>query len=293
MRPYPWSREDSGDPDIRQWNHPSFEKDFYSHPMGMTDFAWSFVAIHTLEEMREMMIKKSLPDTLAAYSETGYRGTYNDFENARNFSRRYINYTTGNPLYLRDKTNVNRDWENYQKTGQFDSACYSGDFLSHGIDENVCYDKPFDEKTLARSINIAGFPGAAIKNRDNGININTFSHLPVLLTFDQNGSQLRAFPGDKSAVEKYNRAISHHTHPVSDPKNPVLENIYYAIIQVPWDNFSDKELFSRIYMDGTTPLEYNKNVIGGSIPTTDAIRKLPSGYLFRSHYAAVIDYEKA
>ena len=101
------------------------------------------------------------------------------------------------------------------------------------------------------------------------------------------------FPEEKSAIEKYNRAISHHTHPVSDPKKPVLENVYFAVIQVPWDNFSDKELFSRIYMDGTTPLEYNKNVPGGSIPTTDAIRKFPSGYLFRSHFAAVIDYEKA
>ena len=114
-----------------------------------------------------------------------------------------------------------------------------------------------------------------------------------MLTFDQNGSQLKAFPGEKSAIEKFNRAISQHTHPASNPKNPVLENMYYAIIQIPWDNFSDKELFSRIYMDGTTPLEYTKNAKGGNIPTTDAIRKLPSGYLFRHHYAAVIDYEKA
>ena len=292
MRPYPWSREDSGNPDIRPWNHPSWEKDFYSRPMSMTDFAWSFVAIKNLKEMREMMIAKSLPSPLAEYSETGYRGTYNDFEDARNYSRRYVNYTTGNPLYLRDKTNVNMDWENYQKTGLFDSACYSGDLFSHGIDENVCYDKPLDEKTLERSINIAGLPGAAMKNRDDGTSINKFIPLPVTLTFDQNGSQLKAFPEDIRAIEKYNKAISHHTHPESNRNNPVLENMYYSIVQVPWDNFSDKELFSRIYMDGTTPLEYNKNVVGGYIPTTDAIRELPSGYLFRHHYAAVIDYEK-
>jgi hypothetical protein len=293
MRPYPYSAGKSGNPDDKPWNHPSWEKDFYAKPMGMTDFAWSFVDIHTLEEMRDVMMEKDLPGTLAEYSETGYRGKYNDFDDAQTYSRRTVNDTNGNLLLLRDKTNVNRDWEIYQKTGQFDSACYSGDLFFHGVNENACYDKPLDEKTLARSINIAGFLGAAIKNREDGININTFTHLPVMLAFDQNGSQLRAFPGDKSAIEKYNRAISHHTHPASDPKNPVLENIYYAIIQVPWDNFSDKELFSRIYMDGTTPLEYNKNVLGGSIPTTDAIRKLPSGYLFRSHYAAVIDYEKA
>jgi hypothetical protein len=293
MRPYPYSREESGSPDFRPWNHPSWEKDFYAKPLGITDFAWSFVDIHTLEEMRAVMMEKGLPGTLAEYSETGYRGTYNDFDDAQTYSRRTVNDTNGNLLFLRDRTNVNMDWEIYTKTGQFDSACYSGDLFAHGVHENACYDKPLDEKTLARSINIAGFLGAAIKNRENGININTFTHLPVMLAFDQNGSQLRAFPGDKSAIVKYNRAISHHTHPASNPKNPVLENIYYAIIQVPWDNFSDKELFSRIYMDGTTPLEYNKNVIGGSIPTTDAIRKLPSGYLFRSHYAAVIDYEKA
>ncbi len=292
MRPYPWSREDYGNPDIRPWNHPSWEKDFYSRPMSMTDFAWSFVTIRNLKEMREMMFAKTLPLSIAEYSETGYRGTYNDFEDARNYSRRYVNYTTGNPLYLRDKTNVNMDWENYQKTGLFDAACYSGDLFAHGIDENVCYDKPLDEKTLERSINIAGLPGAAMKNRDDGTSINKFIPLPVMLTFDQNSSTLRAFPEDIRAIGKYNKAISHHTHPESNRNNPVLENMYYAIVQVPWDNFSDKELFSRIYMDGTTPLEYNKNGVGGNIPTTDAIRKLPSGYLFRHHSAAVIDYEK-
>jgi hypothetical protein len=261
--------------------------------MGMTDFAWSFVTIQTLKEMRDMMLEKSLPGTLADYSETGYLGRYNEFDDASNYSRRTVTDTSGNLLLQRDKTNVNMDWEHYKTTGLLDSACYSGDLFGHGVNENACYDKPLDEKTLARSINIAAFLGAAIKNREDGIHINTFTHLPVMLNFDQNGSQLRAFPGEKSAIEKYNRAISHHTHPASDPKNPVLENIYFAIIQVPWDNFSDKELFSRIYMDGTTPLEYNKNVQGGSIPTTDAIRKLPSGYLFRNHFAAVIDYEKA
>jgi hypothetical protein len=293
MRPLPWSREDTGNPDIKPWTHPSWEKDFHSRPMGMTDFAWSFVDTKNLAEMREMMIQKGLPSTTAGYSEKGYRGTYNAYEDARNYSRRHVNYTTGTPLYLRDKTNVNMDWEQYQATGLFDAACYSGDLYAHGIDVNVCYDKPLDEKTLARSINIAALPGAAMKNRDDGVTINTFIPIPVLLAFDQTSSQLQAFPEDKTAIEKYNRAISHHTHPRSNPKSPVLENMYYAIIQVPWDNFSDRELFSRIYMDGTTPLEYTKNVQGGSIPTTDAVRRLPSGYLFRSHYAAVIDYEKA
>jgi len=292
MRPYPWSQDDAKNPDIMPWNHPSWEKDFYSRPMGATDFAWSFVDIQTLGEMREMMIGTGLPLSIKAYSDSGYRGTYNITGDARNYSRRYVNYTTGDPLYLRDRTNVNRDWEQYKATGRFDSACYSADLLAHGIDENVCYDKPLDEKTLARSINIAGLPGAAMKNRDDGTSINKFIPLPVTLTFDRNGSQLRAFPEDVRAAEKYNKAISHHTHPESDRNNPVLENMYYAIVQVPWDNFSDKELFSRIYMDGTTPSEYNKNMVGGYIPTTDAIRNLPSGYLFRHHYAAVIDYEK-
>jgi hypothetical protein len=293
MRPFPCSREDYGNPDMIKWNHPSFEKDFYSHPMSMTDFEWSFVAIRNLKEMREMMIAKSLPSTIAAYSETGYRGTYSDYENARNYSRRQVNYTTGNPLYLRDKTNVNMDWDHYQTTGSFDSACYSEDLSAHGIDENACYDKPLDEKTLERSINIAGFLGTAMKNRDDSTSINKFIPLPATLTFDQNGSLLRAFPEDIRAIKKYNAGISHHTHPISNRNNPVLENMYFAIVHVPWDNFSDKELFSRIYMDGTTPFEYNKNVVGGYIPTTDAIRKLPSGYLFRHPYAAVIDYEKA
>lgn len=293
MRPYPYSAGKSGNPDKTPWNHPSWEKDFYSRPMGMNDFAWSFVTVQTLKEMRDMMLEKNLPGTLADYSETGYLGRYNEFDDARNYSLRSVNDTSGNLLLQRDKTNVNIDWEHYKTTGLFDSACYSGDLFGHGVNENACYDKPLDEKTLARSINIAAFLGAAIKNREDGTNINTFTHLPVILAFDQNGSKLRAFPGEKSAIEKYNRAISHHTHPVSDPKKPVLENVYFAVIQVPWDNFSDKELFSRIYMDGTTPLEYNKNVPGGSIPTTDAIRKFPSGYLFRNHFAAVIDYEKA
>jgi hypothetical protein len=261
--------------------------------MGMAGFAWSFTSVRTLGEMRAMMVAKALPASVSAYADTGYRGAYNGYEDPRNFSRRYVNDTAGNHLYLRDKTNVNADWQQYQATGLFGSACYSGDLYSHGIDENVCFDKPLDEKTLQRSINIAALPGAALKNRDDGVSINTFIPLPVLFTYDPDGSMLRVFPQELNAAEKYNKAISHHTHPVSDPKNPVLENMYFAFVQIPWDNFSDKELFSRIYMDGTTPLEYTNNVRGGSIPTTDAARKLPSGYLFRSHYAAVIDYEKA
>jgi hypothetical protein len=293
MRPYPYSREKSLQPDAKPWNHPSWESDFRANPMGTPDFEWSFVDIRNLKEMRDVMMGKILPDTLAEYIEKGYKGRYNDFEDVRNFTRLNVNYPSGNPLFLRDKTNVNMDWENYKKTGIFDSACYSGDLFSHGIDENACYDKPLDEKTLARSVNVAGFLGAAVKNREDGIHINTFTHLPVLLSFDQNDGKIKAFPKDKSPIEKYNEAISHHTHPSSDPKKLVLENIYYAIIQVPWDNFSDKELFSRIYMDGMTPLDYNKNTRGGFIPITDAIGNLPSGYLFRHHFAAVIDYEKA
>jgi hypothetical protein len=293
MRPYPYnSNEEKYPPDYQPWRHPSWESEFYSSPMEIGDFEWSFVSLRTLQEMRDEMVHKGIPPALTEYIAAGYKGKYNEFREVKTNYRSFLNTTAGNPVYARDRTNVNLDWENYRKTGVFDSACYSGDLYGHGVNENACYDKPLDEKTLSRSVNVAALLGAAVKNREDGVTISTFTHLPVLFLFDLNGSVLRAYPGEKGAVDKYNRAISHHTHVSSESNRLVLENIYYAFIQVPWSNYADRDLFSRVYMDGVAPTSYPNTAKGGFIPATDALYRLPSGYLFRNPMVSVIDYEK-
>lgn len=295
MRPYAYSRNDENyPPDYHPWNHPAWDSDFRVRPMKMADFRWSFVDIRTLEEMRQEMMGMNPPKTLAEYIKNGYKGRYNGFQDYKTYNRLFVNYTSGYPVYRRDKTNVNLDWENYRETGLLDSACYSGDLYSHGIDKNACYDKPFDEKTLSRSLNVASFLGAAVKNREDGSNIFTFTHLPVLLTFDQNDSSLKVFSEDVSSMKIYNQEMYHHTHRESDRSKLVFENMYYAMISVPWDNYSYKNLFSKFYMDGMDPLEYrpaNQGTTKVSIPITENI-SFPSGYIFRSPYASVTDYEK-
>jgi hypothetical protein len=261
--------------------------------MEAADFEWRFVALKTLQEMREEMVAKGIPPTLDEYIAAGYKGKYNAYREVKTNYRSFVNTTAGNPVYSRDRTNVNLDWENYRKTGVFDSACYSGDLFFHGINENACYDKPLDEKTLSRSVNVAALLGAAVKNREDGVTITTFTHIPVLFTFDSNGSVLRAYPGEKNIVDKYNRAISHHTHIASESNRLVLENIYYAFIQIPWSNFAERDLFTKVYMDGVAPTGYPNTAKGGFIPATDALYRLPSGYIFRNPLASVIDYEKA
>ncbi len=294
MRPYPYnSNAEKYPPDYQPWKHPSWESEFYHTPMGIADFTWSFVSLRTLQEMRDEMVQKGLPPTLTEYIANGYKGKYNEYRDVKTNYRSMLNTTAGTPIYARDRTNVNLDWENYRKTGVLDSACYSGDLFFHGIDENACYDKPLDEKTLSRSVNVAALPGAAVKDREDGVTITTFTHIPVLFTFDLNGSVLRAYPGEKGIVDKYNRAISHHTHIVSESNRLVLENIYYAFVQIPWSNYGDRDLFSKVYMDGVTPTIYPSTAKGGFIPATDALYRLPSGYLFRNPVASVIDYEKS
>lgn len=294
MRPYAYSRNDEEyPPDYHPWNHPSWESDFRLKPMNMADFKWSFVDIRTLREMRQEMMGKNLPKTLAEYIKNGYKGNYNEYQDIKTFNTRYVNYTAGYPVYLRDKTNVNLDWENYQRTGILDSACYS-EFYMHGIDKNACYDKTFDEKTLSRSINVACFLGAAVKNREDGITIFFFTHLPIVLTFDQNDSSLTPFSEDIGSMKIYNKEMYHHTHRESDRTKLVFENMYYAILPVPWDNYANRNLFSKFYMDGMDPLEFQPASQGTtrvSIPITETI-SFPSGYIFRSPYASVTDYEK-
>ena len=293
MRPYPYnSNQEKYPPDYQPWRHPSWESEFYGSPMEIGNFEWSFVSLKTLQEMRDEMVQKDISPTLAEYIAAGWQGKYNEYRDIKTNYRSFLNTTAGNPVYARDRTNVNLDWENHRKTGVFDSACYSGDLYFHGVDENACYDKPLDEKTLSRSVNVAALPGAAIKNREDGVTITTFTHLPVLFTFDLNGSVLRAYPGEKGAVDKYNRAISHHTHVSSESNRLVLENIYYAFVQIPWSNYADRDLFSRVYMDGVAPTSYPNTAKGGFIPATDALYRLPSGYLFRNPMVSVIDYEK-
>ena len=294
MRPYPYSSKDEKyPPDYQPWRHPSWESEFYGSPMEAADFEWSFVSLKTLREMREEMVAKGIPLTLDEYIAAGYKGKYNAYREVKTNYRSFVNTTAGNPVYSRDRTNVNLDWENYRITGVFDSACYSGDLFFHGINENACYDKPLDEKTLSRSVNVAALLGAAVKNREDGVTITTFTHIPVLFTFDANGSVLRAYPGEKNIVDNYNRAISHHTHIASESNRLVLENIYYAFIQIPWSNYAERDLFSRVYMDGAAPTGYPGTAKGGFIPATDALYRLPSGYIFRNPLASVIDYEKA
>jgi len=294
MRPYPYSNKDEKyPPDYQPWRHPSWESEFYGSQMGITDFEWSFVSIRTLQEMRDEMVAKGIPRTLTEYIAAGYKGKYNEYRDVKTNYRSFLNTTAGNSIYSRDRTNINLDWDDYRKTGVFDSACYSGDLFSHGVDENACYDKPLDEKTLSRSVNVAALLGAAVKNREDGVTITTFTHIPVLFTFDLNGSVLRAFPGEKVAVDKYNRAISHHTHIASESNRLVLENIYYAFIQIPWSNYAERDLFTKVYMDGVAPTGYPSTAKGGFIPASDALYRLPSGYLFRNPLASVIDYEKA
>jgi hypothetical protein len=294
MRPYPYdSRQEKYPPDYQPWRHPSWESEFYKSPMGIKDFTWSFVSLRTLEEMRDEMMNMSIPSTLTGYIAAGYKGKYNEYRDVKTNYRSILNTSSGNPVYSRDRTNVNLDWENFRTTGVFDSACLSGDLFFHGVDENACYDKLLDEKTLSRSINIAALPGAAVKHREDGLSLRTFTHFPVLFTFDLNGSVLSAYPGDKSAVDKYNRAISHHTHVSSESGRLVLENIYYAFVKIPWSNYADRDLFSGVYMDGATPTGYPGTAKGGFIPASDALYRLPSGYLFRNPVASVIDYEKA
>jgi hypothetical protein len=294
MRPYAYSRNDEEfPPDYHPWNHPSWESDFRVKPMNMVDFRWSFVDLQTLREMRQDMMGKNLPRTLAEYIRSGYKGRYNEYQDLKIFNRRFVNYTAGYPVYVRDKTNVDLDWENYRNTGILDSACYS-EFYLHGIDKNACYDKTFDEKTLSRSMNVASFLGAAVKNREDGITIFFFTHLPVLLTFDQNDSSLQPFSEDISSMKIYNQEMYHHTHRESDRSKLVFENMYYAILPVPWDNYSNRNLFSKFYMDGMDPLEFqpaSKGTTKVSIPITEMI-SFPSGYIFRSPYASVTDYEK-
>ncbi len=293
MRPYPYNHKDEDyPPDYQPWRHPSWESEFYHDPMGIADFGWSFVSLKTLQEMRDEMVQKGLPPTLTEYIASGYKGKYNEYRDVKTNYLSMLNTTAGTPIYARDRTNVNLDWENYRKTGVLDSACYSGDLFFHGIDENACYDKPLDEKTLSRSVNVAALPGAAVKDREDGVTITTFTHIPVLFTFDLNGSILRAYPGEKGIVDKYNRAISHHTHIVSESNRLVLENIYYAFVQIPWSNYVDRNLFSKVYMDGVTPTIYPSTAKGGFIPATDALYRLPSGYLFRNPVASVLDYQK-
>jgi hypothetical protein len=294
MRPYLYtSNTEKYPPDYQPWKHPSWESEFYHSPMEIADFEWSFVSLKTLQEMRDEMVQHGIPPTLTEYIAAGYKGKYNEYRDVKTNYRSILNTTAGTPVYSRDRTNVNLDWENYQKTGVFDSACYSGDLFFHGVDENACYDKPLDEKTLSRSVNVAALLGAAVKDREDGVTITTFTHLPVLFTFDLNGSVLSAYPGEKSAVDKYNRAISHHTHIASESNRLVLENIYYAIVQVPWSNYADRDLFSKVYMDGVSPTIYPNTAKGGFIPATDALYRLPSGYLFRNPIASVIDYAKS
>jgi len=294
MRPYPYSSKDEEyPPDYQPWRHPSWESEFYDSQMEAADFEWSFVSLKTLQEMRDEMVAKGIPPTLNEYIAAGYKGKYNAYREVKTNYRSFVNTTAGNPVYSRDRTNVNLDWENYRKTGVFDSACYSGDLFFHGVDENACYDKPLDEKTLSRSVNVAALLGAAVKNREDGVTITTFTHIPVLFTFDSNGSVLRVYPGEKNIVDKYNRAISHHTHVASESNRLVLENIYYAFVQIPWSNYAERDLFSRVYMDGAAPTGYPTTAKGGFIPATDALYRLPSGYIFRNPIASVIDYEKA
>ena len=294
MRPYPYSNNDEKyPPDYQPWRHPSWESEFYGSQMGITDFEWSFVSIRTLQEMRDEMVAKGIPPTLNEYIGAGYKGKYNAYREVKTNYRSFVNTTAGNPVYSRDRTNVNIDWENYRKTGVFDSARYSGDLFFHGVDENACYDKPLDEKTLSRSVNVAALLGAAVKNREDGVTITTFTHIPVLFTFDSNGSVLRAYPSEKNIVDKYNRAISHHTHIASESNRLVLENIYYAFIQIPWSNYAERDLFTKVYMDGVAPTGYPSTAKGGFIPASDALYRLPSGYLFRNPIASVIDYKKA
>ena len=294
MRPYPYSNKDEKyPPDYQPWRHPSWESEFYGSQMGITDFEWSFVSIRTLQEMRDEMVAKGIPRTLTEYFAAGYKGKYNEYRDVKTNYRSFLNTTAGNSIYSRDRTNINLDWDDYRKTGVFDSACYSGDLFSHGVDENACYDKPLDEKTLSRSVNVAALLGAAVKNREDGVTITTFTHIPVLFTFDLNGSVLRAFPGEKVAVDKYNQAISHHTHVASESNRLVLENIHYAFVQIPWSNYAERDLFSKVYMDGVAPTGYPSTAKGGFIPASDALYRLPSGYLFRNPLASVIDYEKA
>ena len=293
MRPYPYGNKDEKyPPDYQPWRHPSWESEFYSSQMEAADFEWSFVSLKTLQEMRDEMVAKGIPPTLDEYIGAGYKGKYNAYRDVKTNYRSFVNTTAGNPVYSRDRTNVNLDWENYRKTGVFDSACYSGDLFFHGVDENACYDKPLDEKTLSRSVNVAALLGAAVKNREDGVTITTFTHIPVLFTFDSNGSVLRAYPGEKNIVDKYNRAISHHTHIASESNRLVLENIYYAFIQIPWSNYAERDLFTKVYMDGVAPTGYPSTAKGGFIPASDALYRLPSGYLFRNPIASVIDYEK-
>ena len=140
------------------------------------------------------MVAKGIPPTLNEYIGAGYKGKYNAYREVKTNYRSFVNTTAGNPVYSRDRTNVNIDWENYRKTGVFDSACYSGDLFFHGVDENACYDKPLDEKTLSRSVNVAALLGAAVKNREDGVTITTFTHIPVLFTFDSNGSVTSCIP---------------------------------------------------------------------------------------------------
>jgi len=294
MRPYPYGNNDEKyPPDYQPWRHPSWESEFYGSRMEAADFEWSFVSLKTLQEMRDEMVAKGIPPTLDEYIGAGYKGKYNAYRDVKTNYRSFVNTTAGKPVYSRDRTNVNLDWENYRKTGVFDSACYSGDLFSHGINENACYDKPLDEKTLSRSVNVAALLGAAVKNREDGVTITTFTHIPVLFTFDSNGSVLRAYPGEKNIVDKYNRAISHHTHIASESNRLVLENIYYAFIQIPWSNYAERDLFTKVYMDGVAPTGYPNTAKGGFIPATDALYRLPSGYIFRNPLASVIDYEKA
>ena len=106
------------------------------------------------------------------------------------------------------------------------------------------------------------------------VTITTFTHIPVLFTFDSNGSVLRAYPGEKNIVDKYNRAISHHTHVASESNRLVLENIYYAFVGIPWSNYAERDLFSRVYMDGAAPTGYPNTAKEGFIPTTDALYRL-------------------
>ncbi|MFA5222446.1 MAG: hypothetical protein WC391_09210 [Methanoregula sp.] len=293
MRPYPYTRNDEKyPPDYQPWKHPSWESEFYHSPMEIADFEWSFVSLTTLREMRDEMVQHGILPTLTEYIAAGYKGKYNEYRDVKTNFRSILNTTAGTQIYSRDRTNVNLDWENYQKTGVFDSACYSGDLFFHGVDENACYDKPLDEKTLSRSVNVAALLGAAVKDREDGVTITMFTHIPVLFTFDSNGSVLSAYPGEKSVVDKYNRAISHHTHIASESNRLVLENIYYAFVQIPWSNYADRDLFSKVYMDGISPTIYPNTAKGGFIPATDALYRLPSGYLFRNPIASVIDYEK-
>jgi hypothetical protein len=294
MRPYPYgSKYEDYPPDYQPWKHPSWVSEFYGSPMEAADFAWSYVSLETLREMRDEMVAADIPPSLDEYIAAGYKGKYNAYRDVKTNYRSFINTTTGNPVYSRDRTNVNLDWENYRKNGVFDSACYSGDLFFHGVDENACYDKPLVEKTLSRSANVAALLGAAVKNREDGVTITTFTHIPVLFTFDANGSLLRAYPGEKNIVDKYNRAISHHTHIASQSNRLVLENIYYAFVQIPWSNYAERDLFSKVYMDGAAPTGYPGTAKGGFIPATDTVYRLPSGYIFRNPTASVIDYEKA